>query len=87
MIKPKFRNIKLDELKIGQTVWFEEPCFLDTSVYQTPENNSCSVCGPFLIEKTWMYAEPNPMVGIIDSETGAQRRMCMSWLLVPKEEK
>jgi len=85
MTKPKFRNIKQDELVKGRAIWFEGKSFLDTSISH-PYDGSGPVCGPFLIERV-LFSKIEPRVDLVDPATGERRSMMYSWLKVPKEDK
>ena len=85
MTKPNFRDIKREELTTGRAIWFEGKNFLDGSWRCTYDGNG-SLCGPFLIEKVWLYSNVEPRVELVDTATGEHRNMMYSWLKVPKEK-
>ena len=86
MIRSNFRTPKMDEIKKGLPVWLNGKSFEDTRNLSHDDGELQPVCGPFLVGRILFTGNTEPRVDIIDPESGRERSMLSSWLLIPKEE-
>ena len=86
MIKRDFRTPKMNEIEKGLPVWLNGKSFEDTRNLFHKDDSQQPVCGPFLIGRILFTGHTEPRVDIIDPQSGNERSMLSSWLLVPKEK-
>ena len=87
MQRSNFRRLEITEPKSGLAVWLDGQSFEDTNPTEPGfQRGNAPVCGPFLIGRVLFQSHPEPSVDLIDPETGRERSMTCSGLLVPKEK-